>query len=236
VFDLHQGFTGRELTLSPYIKLGLQQVNVLVRLFKGQVMEAGGLQIATVTELGRQVTADLAETARRVLHVAEERVLGALKTPSSRSAPASGPVPVAEPAEEPRPAFTPETAQVVARPGTLGLPFEVAAHAIQERLKGGEDMLFLDVREPVETLGGVIPGARLIPLDQVGRRAGELASDGRPIVVYCASGNRSRAAAQQLLSHGLSGVSSLRGGIRSWAQNGGDITLPGRSTGEQQSS
>jgi rhodanese-related sulfurtransferase len=224
MLDLHQGFSGRELSLGPYVKLGLQQMTVLMRLFKGEVLEAGGLQLATVTELGKQVTLDLTETARRVLEatgVVSPRV--AKPSPAGQATARE-----AEPAAAgPRPAFTAETAHVVPRAAPAAA-IEVAAHTVQERLKAGEEVVFVDVRESIETLGGVIPGARLIPLDQVPGRAKDLSGEGKPILLYCASGSRSRVAAPQLAGLGLADVASIRGGIRSWAQAGGDITLPPR--------
>jgi rhodanese-related sulfurtransferase len=45
----------------------------------------------------------------------------------------------------------------------------------------------------------------------------------RPIVVYCASGNRSALAADTLQQMGYGDVSSLIGGFRGWVEAGGDI-------------
>ena len=48
----------------------------------------------------------------------------------------------------------------------------------------------IDVRQPDEYDAGHVPGAQLIPLGEVGIRAGEVPSDG-PVYVICLSGVRS---------------------------------------------
>lgn len=74
-------------------------------------------------------------------------------------------------------------------------------------------VVLVDVREPSEWAGGVIPGALLHP---VGRIADlPVPSDAR-IVLYCASGIRSQAGAGQLRAQGFGQVSDLAGGIAAW--------------------
>jgi rhodanese-related sulfurtransferase len=74
----------------------------------------------------------------------------------------------------------------------------------------------LDVRTPQETAGGIIPGAQLIPVDQLEERLRELPKNGRPTLVYCAGGGRSAAACEFLSSQGIAGLHNLAGGINSW--------------------
>jgi rhodanese-related sulfurtransferase len=45
----------------------------------------------------------------------------------------------------------------------------------------------------------------------------------RPVVIYCASGNRSALAADTLHQMGYEKVSSLAGGFRAWATEGGEV-------------
>jgi adenylyltransferase/sulfurtransferase len=77
----------------------------------------------------------------------------------------------------------------------------------------------LDVREPWEWAVGSLAdrGARLVPLAEVGARLAEIPR-GRPVVVYCRSGQRSRTAARRLTEAGFDRVTSMRGGIRAWAE------------------
>jgi rhodanese-related sulfurtransferase/rubrerythrin len=73
----------------------------------------------------------------------------------------------------------------------------------------------LDVRQPGEYESEHIPGARLIPLPDLkdGRR--QLDSQ-KPVIVYCASGGRSLAAAQLLSGLGFNEIYNLQGGIKAW--------------------
>lgn len=75
----------------------------------------------------------------------------------------------------------------------------------------------LDVRTPGETAGGVIPGALLIPVDQLEARVRELPRDGKPLLVCCAGGSRSAAACEFLSQQGYSGLHNLEGGMNSWS-------------------
>lgn len=60
--------------------------------------------------------------------------------------------------------------------------------------------LVVDVRTPMEFMGGAYPNAINISLDELEARVDELGNKDRKITLYCASGARS-AYAQQLLSH-----------------------------------
>lgn len=78
-----------------------------------------------------------------------------------------------------------------------------------------EMVTILDVRQPQEYKGGHIPGAKLIPLTQLGDRLDEI-DPHKPTVVYCAIGGRSRVAAQMLSGKGFDEVFNLSGGIKAW--------------------
>ena len=54
------------------------------------------------------------------------------------------------------------------------------------KLYDDKAIVVVDVRDQDAFDAGHIPGARLVPLDEVERRAGELKKLGKPIVVYCA--------------------------------------------------
>lgn len=73
----------------------------------------------------------------------------------------------------------------------------------------------LDVRQIREYEENRIPGATLIPLPQLSNRLQELDPE-KPVLVYCAIGGRSRAAAQLLSGEGFREVFNLKGGIRAW--------------------
>ena len=73
----------------------------------------------------------------------------------------------------------------------------------------------LDVRQPGEYEIEHIPGARLIPLPGLKDGRSQLDSQ-KPVVVYCAIGGRSLAAAQLLAGLGFKEVYNLQGGIKAW--------------------
>jgi rhodanese-related sulfurtransferase/rubrerythrin len=80
--------------------------------------------------------------------------------------------------------------------------------------KEGE-FIILDVRQPQEYRSGHLPGALLIPLPDLLDRTGELDAS-KPVLTYCRTGIRSRAAAALLLTEGFHPVYSLDGGIAAW--------------------
>ncbi len=102
---------------------------------------------------------------------------------------------------------------------------ECGAQEIKERLDAGEPVTMLDVREPAETAGGVIPGAIRIPLGQLQARWEEV-KDANEIVCYCAMGARSLQAAHFLREKGLFNATSLDGGISAWMEIGGKVVRP----------
>ena len=93
------------------------------------------------------------------------------------------------------------------------------AEAVQ--LINRQDAAVVDVREPGEFKGGHIPNARNIPLGQLAERARDLDKlKGKPVVLACASGNRSMTAAGTLRKAGFEQVVSLSGGMAAWQQAG----------------
>lgn len=95
----------------------------------------------------------------------------------------------------------------------------------QALLQKNPEIFILDVRTPQEYQRVRIAGGRLIPIDQVTRRMGEIPSD-RPILVYCAVGARSSQVADLLESRGIQNVYNLFGGIWAW-QLAGYPTISG---------
>lgn len=84
--------------------------------------------------------------------------------------------------------------------------------------------LLLDVRTANEFNRGHIQGATLLPLQDLQLRAGELEQyKNQPILIYCATGNRSTTASKILLDMGFKDVMNLRMGIMGWASKGYNI-------------
>ena len=101
---------------------------------------------------------------------------------------------------------------------------ECGAQELKERLDAGESVTVLDVREPHETAGGIIPGAVSIPLGQLEERWEQI-KDANEVVVYCALGARSLQAAGFLRSKGVFNATSMDGGLVAWTDIGGQ-TVP----------
>jgi sulfur-carrier protein adenylyltransferase/sulfurtransferase len=86
--------------------------------------------------------------------------------------------------------------------------------------------LVLDVREQDEWDEGHLPGAIHIPRGNLESRIERAAPDrSRPILVYCAAGNRSAFAAKTLEELGYEDVVSLSGGFTDWKRNGFPLQL-----------
>ena len=77
-------------------------------------------------------------------------------------------------------------------------------------------MTVVDVREGCEVATtGSIPGALLIPLDELRQRINEIPRD-VPIVCVCASGLRAQVAVERLAHAGFGQVYNLFGGMKHW--------------------
>lgn len=87
--------------------------------------------------------------------------------------------------------------------------------------------LWIDVREQDEWDQGHAPGAAHIPRGYLESRIESAAPDrSRPVILYCASGNRSAFGAKSLQELGYEQVRSLAGGFTEWKRNGFDVELP----------
>ncbi len=75
---------------------------------------------------------------------------------------------------------------------------------VREMLQAGA--VLVDVRTAGEFSSGHVRGAVNIPVDQLQGRLGELGGKDKPVIVYCQSGMRSRAAAAQLRAAGFEQV------------------------------
>jgi molybdopterin/thiamine biosynthesis adenylyltransferase/rhodanese-related sulfurtransferase len=94
--------------------------------------------------------------------------------------------------------------------------WNISALQLAERLKRGDKIHLIDVREPHELAISHIDGAQNMPLGMLAAHLGELDS-AQEIVLFCKSGTRSARALELLLSAGFRKVKNLQGGINSWA-------------------
>jgi molybdopterin/thiamine biosynthesis adenylyltransferase/rhodanese-related sulfurtransferase len=90
-----------------------------------------------------------------------------------------------------------------------------------------ESPAIVDVREREEWDEGHLPGAVHVPRGHLESRIESAAPDkSRPVLVYCASGNRSAFAAKTLEELGYDQVVSLAGGFTDWKRNGNPFEIP----------
>lgn len=93
---------------------------------------------------------------------------------------------------------------------------DITPRELTERLRRGDPIDLIDVREPYEWRIARIEGARLVPLGRIDAAASGLPRD-RDLVVYCHHGFRSRAAGDILAARGFERVWNLSGGIARWS-------------------
>jgi len=96
-----------------------------------------------------------------------------------------------------------------------GEDFSVAKAKEYMAARGAEAYQLLDVRQPKEYEEGHLAGAKLIPLKELPGRLDELEKE-KPVIVYCAVGGRSKAAAQLLAGKDFASVYNMAGGIKAW--------------------
>jgi rhodanese-related sulfurtransferase len=95
---------------------------------------------------------------------------------------------------------------------------QIDVQEANKRLKNDKKVIIVDVRQPNETKSGVVPGAKLIPLSEIGSRMNELPLD-KPILTICQSSHRSPFAARKLAKAGYD-VTNVSGGMMAWRRAG----------------
>ena len=98
---------------------------------------------------------------------------------------------------------------------------EEGPEQLEQRLKSGEPVTVIDVRDPDEYRDGHIEAATNISRGFLEFRVGGTVTDPKtPVVLYCQTGLRSVLAAKQLKELGYENVINLQGGYAKWAQSG----------------
>ncbi|KAK1184037.1 MBL fold metallo-hydrolase [Streptomyces sp. NBS 14/10] len=99
-------------------------------------------------------------------------------------------------------------------------PARITAEQARTRTAVDGDAVLLDVREPEEWAAGHAPGAVLAPLSALTAGAPlPQGLQGRPLVVICRTGNRSRQAVELLVGRRVDAV-DVTGGMGAWAEAG----------------
>jgi molybdopterin/thiamine biosynthesis adenylyltransferase/rhodanese-related sulfurtransferase len=110
---------------------------------------------------------------------------------------------------------------------------EVTPAEAREELADGA--VLVDVREPHEHQISRLEGDSLIPVGDLPDRIAEVAPDpGQRVLLYCATGNRSALAADDLKTRlGYGNVASIAGGIERWSEEGLPVSEPEGMTRDQ---
>jgi rhodanese-related sulfurtransferase len=93
---------------------------------------------------------------------------------------------------------------------------EITPRELDARIKSGEDVLLIDVREPQEYAIARIEGARLLPLSRFAEWANALNKKDE-IIVMCHHGIRSAQVCAYLAAQGFERMVNLAGGIDAWS-------------------
>jgi rhodanese-related sulfurtransferase len=106
----------------------------------------------------------------------------------------------------------------------------VSPAAVAELVARPDAPLLLDVRTPEEFAQGHLPGAVLIPHDQLASRLAEI--EGKPwVLVYCRSGARASKAQAVLEQAGVE-VRQVEGSWLRWQAEGRPVAMPAAEGGE----
>ncbi|MGB8646301.1 MAG: rhodanese-like domain-containing protein [Anaerolineae bacterium] len=104
-------------------------------------------------------------------------------------------------------------------------PFQdIAPAELNRMLSNDSPPVVVDVREPWEYATRHVPGARLIPLNDVPAQYRDL-DPRQPTVIICEHGSRSQMAAAFLKRQGFEAVYNVVGGTDAWERAG--LTLEG---------
>jgi len=96
---------------------------------------------------------------------------------------------------------------------------EITIDTLEEYL--AEGVALIDVRQSDEYHEAHVPGARLVPLDELPDRVGELPTD-QPLYLICAVGGRSGRASEWLIAQGVD-ATNVAGGTKAWIEAGKPI-------------
>ena len=110
----------------------------------------------------------------------------------------------------------------------VNIPASVSAPDAARLVGAGGALSVIDVRTGAEYAAEHIPGAHLIPLDQLEARLDEVRAVPAPRLVLCRSGGRAALAKKTLEQHHVAGLSVVEGGLGAYVAAGGK-TVKGKS-------
>jgi rhodanese-related sulfurtransferase len=102
------------------------------------------------------------------------------------------------------------------------VPAEIDIFTLEDAQAAGTVAL-IDVRQPDEYVDGHVPGAVLVPLNDLPDRLADLPPE-RPLYVICRTGARSSAAVEFLREMQVEAI-NIAGGTKAWVEAGNDIVV-----------
>jgi sulfur-carrier protein adenylyltransferase/sulfurtransferase len=111
---------------------------------------------------------------------------------------------------------------------------EISVEETHQLLQKKEPIVLLDIREKEEIALGYIKGTTFLPQGLLKEKVESLLPDKNvPVVVYCAGGIRSLAAAKLMRERGYAHVFSMAKGINGWKEAGHDVVSDSELTPDQ---
>jgi molybdopterin/thiamine biosynthesis adenylyltransferase/rhodanese-related sulfurtransferase len=111
---------------------------------------------------------------------------------------------------------------------------EISVEETHQLLQKKEPIVLLDIREKEEIALGYIKGTTFLPQGLLKEKVESLLPDKNvPVVVYCAGGIRSLAAAKLMRERGYAHVFSMAKGINGWKEAGHDVVSNSELTPDQ---
>ncbi len=99
---------------------------------------------------------------------------------------------------------------------SVGAGQDIDPPELDARLKGGEPIRLIDVRDPVEQQVSALPGALAIPYERLRHALKDLDPQSE-YVLFCRTGVRSARGVRLMTAAGFQQVKNLRGGLNAWA-------------------
>lgn len=111
---------------------------------------------------------------------------------------------------------------------------EITIEETHRFIQNGDRIVLLDIREEEERTLGYIKGDIFIPMDGLDEKAETLLPEKDvPVIIYCAVGIRSLAAAKFLKKMGYTNVFSMAKGIEGWEAAGYEVVTDSELTRDQ---
>ncbi len=111
-------------------------------------------------------------------------------------------------------------------------PIDPTDHVSLEQARADHEagkVMLVDIRETREHITGVVAGAMLIPMSELGEKTSLLPKDPDQLVLLiCNTQNRSQATLKKLKKQGYTNIRFVEGGMSQWAAKGWPMVVPSK--------